>query len=217
MSSIVYFLAQISKICVRDASRKRDFTLDPSTVITTDVEKVLGDEGINCVVEVMGGTGLAKDVVLRSLASGKHVVTANKALIAEHMDEIQSAISSAPGSPLFAYEAAVCGGIPIINTLQTCYSGDNIHELMGICNGTTNFMLCKMEKGADYAEVLKEAQVSACRFVCFLFFALLLFFFCYWEGGGIVCARVSLSRYHWQMMNHAKGIGGFRRLLVVTP
>ena len=128
--------------------------------MTDKIDDVLNDDTLNCVVEVMGGTGIAKDVVLRALGKGKHVVTANKALIAEHLPEIQAAISSAPGGPSFAYEAAVCGAIPIINTLQTCYEGDVVTSVMGICNGTTNFMLCKMEGGADYGEVLKEAQVS---------------------------------------------------------
>ncbi|GMH94961.1 hypothetical protein TL16_g13045 [Triparma laevis f. inornata] len=151
-------LACIKKICVRDLQKTRDFTVDPTCTLTDSLDDVLNDETLNCIVEVMGGTGIAKDVVLRALSSGKHVVTANKALIAEHLGEIQKAIGEAEGSPSFAYEAAVCGAIPIINTLQSCYSGDNITSVMGICNGTTNFMLCKMEDGADYGEVLKEAQ-----------------------------------------------------------
>ncbi|GMI22235.1 hypothetical protein TrRE_jg5476, partial [Triparma retinervis] len=81
----------ISKICVRDLTKKRDFTLDSNTILTSSIDDVLNDTSINCIVEVMGGTGLAKDVVLRSLAGGKHVVTANKALIASHMSEIQAA------------------------------------------------------------------------------------------------------------------------------
>jgi len=152
-------LASIKKICVRDLTKPRSFTVDPQACALTDqIDDVLNDDTLNCVIEVMGGTGIAKDVVLRALGKGKHVVTANKALIAEHLPEIQSAILAAPGGPSFAYEAAVCGAIPIINTLQTCYEGDVVTSVMGICNGTTNFMLCKMEGGADYGEVLKEAQ-----------------------------------------------------------
>lgn len=89
----------------------------------------------------------------------KHVVTANKALIASYLIEIKDLLKLHP-SVTFNYEAAVCGGIPIIHTLQSDYLGDEIHGIMGIMNGTTNFMLCKMEDdGADYDDVLREAQV----------------------------------------------------------
>ena len=144
----------ISKICVRDASKARSFDLNEKlTTLVTDVNDVLNDDSIDCVVEVMGGTGLAKTVVMQALKRGKSVVTANKALIAENLNDFVD-LNGVP----FAYEAAVCGGIPIINTLQNCYAGDIIQEVMGICNGTTNYMLGKMEEGADYDEVLKEAQ-----------------------------------------------------------
>ena len=147
----------ISKICVRDIQKPRDFTIDESvTSFTTDPSSILKDDSIDCVVEVMGGTGLAKQVVIDSLSAGKPVVTANKALLAEYLDEIHQAALSAK-VPL-AYEAAVCGGIPIIQTLQSCYSGDIVQDVSGIANGTTNYMLTKMEQGADYAEVLQEAQ-----------------------------------------------------------
>lgn len=107
----------------------------------------------------MGGTSLSRTVVLESLKRGKSVVTANKALIAEHLDEIHAAVEQSGSSGvMFGYEAAVAGGIPIISTLQNCYSGDIINEIGGIINGTTNYMLGKMEGGADYDEVLKEAQ-----------------------------------------------------------
>uniref|UniRef100_A0A7S2KEY7 Homoserine dehydrogenase n=1 Tax=Leptocylindrus danicus TaxID=163516 RepID=A0A7S2KEY7_9STRA len=148
--------ATITKICVRDLDKPRDFTVDTNvTSMVSDVHEILNDENIDCVVEVMGGTGLAKTVVLEALKKGKSVVTANKALIAEHLEEINKLSGSGAN---FCYEAAVCGGIPIINTLQTCYTGDIINEVMGICNGTTNYMLGKMEEGAEYDEVLKEAQ-----------------------------------------------------------
>ena len=111
------------------------------------------------VVEVMGGTSLARTVVLEALKRGKSVVTANKALIAEHLDEIHTAVEQSGGNGVkFGYEAAVAGGIPIISTLQHCFAGDIINEIGGIINGTTNYMLGKMEDGADYDEVLKEAQ-----------------------------------------------------------
>lgn len=147
----------VTKLCVRDASKNRDFVIDTSvTEVVTDVQSILQDESIDLVVEVMGGTGLAKTVVEGALRAKKAVVTANKALLAEHLDELhQLAVEN---KTVLAYEAAVCGGIPIIQTLHSCYTGDFITELMGIANGTTNYMLGKMEEGADYNVVLKEAQ-----------------------------------------------------------
>ena len=128
--------ACITKICVRDVTKPRDFEINSDvTSLVTDVTSILEDDEIDCVVEVMGGVGLAKTVVFEALKKGKSVVTANKALIAENMDELVSMM--ADKRSMFGYEAAVCGGIPIINTLQSCYTGDNIHEVMGICNGTT--------------------------------------------------------------------------------
>jgi homoserine dehydrogenase len=117
-------LATVQTVVVRDASKPRDFALPKGVTLTSDMSKVLEDDSINCVVEVMGGCGVAKDVVLQSLARGKHVVTANKALVATHMPEIEAAARAAPGGAKLAFEAAVCGAIPIINTLQTCYVGD---------------------------------------------------------------------------------------------
>ncbi|KAL7556116.1 hypothetical protein ACA910_020199 [Epithemia clementina (nom. ined.)] len=145
----------IEKICVRSLSKPRDFAA-PSSLFTTDPKDILDNETIDCVVEVMGGTGFAKTVILEALQKGKSVVTANKALLAEHLDELRQAALAAQ-KPLM-YEAAVCGGIPIINALQTAYTPDVITKLQGIANGTTNFMLTKMEDGADYNAVLKEAQ-----------------------------------------------------------
>ncbi|KAL7491224.1 hypothetical protein ACHAWT_000640 [Skeletonema menzelii] len=162
--------AKITKICVRDANKPRDFQIDSSiTQVVTDVSSILNDDSIDLVVEVAGGTAFAKDAVFTALKAGKSVVTANKALIAEYLDEIVALVdqvNNAAGSRgkeekkavKFGYEASVCGGIPIIHTLQSAYKGDIINEVQGICNGTTNYMLGKMEDGADYDEVLKEAQ-----------------------------------------------------------
>jgi homoserine dehydrogenase len=149
----------ITKVCVRDLTKPRTFHInEAATELVSDVNSILQDDSIDMVVEVMGGTTLARTVVLEALKSGKSVVTANKALIAEHLDEIHNAVKGSSSNPKFAFEAAVCGGIPIIETLQSCYAGDVVHEVMGIANGTTNYMLGKMEMGADYNEVLKEAQ-----------------------------------------------------------
>ena len=133
--------------------------------VTTDVNAVLDDPDVDIVVEVMGGTTLAKDVVFRALRAGKDVVTANKALIADCLPEIEAVVAEAnaaqgAGAPRvqFGYEAAVCGGIPIIHTMNTDFVGDEVTRLRGIMNGCTNFMLTKMEaEGLSYADCLAEA------------------------------------------------------------
>ncbi len=124
----------ISKICVRDLAKPRSFHIDDvETKLVSDYNSIIEDDSIDLVVEVMGGTSLAKTVVLESLKKGKSVVTANKALIAEHLDEIRDAVVKTEGKAVFAYEAAVCGGIPIIQALQSCYTGDIVHEVM-VCD-----------------------------------------------------------------------------------
>ena len=148
----------IKKICVRDANKKRDFVLPKNTVITTDPEEILADEEIDIFVELIGGVGLAKKIVFSALEKNKHVVTANKALIAENFLEIEKILEENPDAK-FNFEASVAGGIPIINTLKTHFSIDKVFRISAILNGTTNFILSKMEKEkADYASTLKEAQ-----------------------------------------------------------
>lgn len=143
---------------MRSLDKPRDFEVDTETSFCTDPRDILDDASINCVVEVMGGTGIAKDVVFEALRKGKHVVTANKALVATELDVISGILRENPAAR-FGMEAAVCGGIPIINSLQTDFLGDTISSVQGIMNGTTNFMLTKMEsEGADYGDVLAEAQ-----------------------------------------------------------
>lgn len=150
---------EVAKICVRSLDKPRDFTIDASTCsLTTSYDDILNDPEINCCVELMGGVTHAKDVVFSAIKKGKHVITANKALIANYLDDIQALLKENPGVH-FGYEASTCGGIPIINALQSDFMSDDITEVKGIMNGTTNFMLCKMEdEGADYNDVLKEAQ-----------------------------------------------------------
>ena len=148
----------IAKICVRDASKKRDYELAGGTKLVTNIDDIINDPSINCVVELMGGTTTAKDVVFRAIAAGKHVVTANKALIAAFLPEIMALLAANP-KVSFNYEAAVCGGIPIIHSLQTDFMADKVTKIRGIMNGTTNYMLCKMEdEGAGSADALKGAQ-----------------------------------------------------------
>jgi homoserine dehydrogenase len=119
----------VTKICVQNLNKPRAFHLDESvTKLTTDVNSILNDESIDIVVEVMGGTDVARTIVLDSLSKNKSVVTANKALVAEHLEELYQAAQQSKG--VLSYEAAVCGGIPIIQTLHTCFTGDVIHQVM---------------------------------------------------------------------------------------
>lgn len=156
---------EVKTIAVRDASKPRDFSVPDGCEITEDSSSVLNDDDIDIVVEVMGGTTIAKDVVFNALTNGKHVVTANKALIADCLSEIKDHLASVnEGKALedsiqFSYEAAVCGGIPIINSLQSDYPGDEISMIAGIINGCTNFMLTSMDRdGLTYDESLAEAS-----------------------------------------------------------
>eukprot|EP00325_Prymnesiales_sp_UTEX-LB-985_P025750 CAMPEP_0174718824 /NCGR_PEP_ID=MMETSP1094-20130205/30091_1 /TAXON_ID=156173 /ORGANISM="Chrysochromulina brevifilum, Strain UTEX LB 985" /LENGTH=480 /DNA_ID=CAMNT_0015919023 /DNA_START=15 /DNA_END=1457 /DNA_ORIENTATION=+ len=154
---------QVTKIVVGNPDKPRDFAVPMGCEITTDVNDVIDDPDIDVVVEVMGGVTLAKDVVFRSLKAGKHVVTANKALIAQDLPEIEALIKSINADrdePVqFGYEAAVCGGIPIIHTLQGDFIGDDVVQLSGIINGCTNFMLSSMAGGGkSYADALAEAS-----------------------------------------------------------
>jgi homoserine dehydrogenase len=125
--------------------------------VVNDARKVIQNPEIDIVVELIGGYGIAKDLVLEAIAAGKHVVTANKALIAVHGNEIFKA-AHAQGV-MVAFEAAVAGGIPIIKALREGLSANRIEWIAGIINGTTNFILSEMrDKGLDFNMVLKEAQ-----------------------------------------------------------
>jgi len=125
--------------------------------VVDDARKIIQNPEIDIVVELIGGYGIAKDLVLEAIAAGKHVVTANKALIAVHGNEIFKA-AHAKGV-MVAFEAAVAGGIPIIKALREGLSANRIEWIAGIINGTTNFILSEMrDKGLDFNTVLKEAQ-----------------------------------------------------------
>lgn len=146
----------------RDPTRARDFAVDPRTLVTSSAEAVLDDPAVNMVVEVMGGKGeLARRVLLRSAAAGRHVVTANKALLAAHLPQVEAAFPRGARQRL-GYEAAVAGGIPIIRTLASALALDQPTAVSGILNGTTNFMLSAMagRAGVEYATVLAEAQAA---------------------------------------------------------
>ena len=146
----------ITKASARDLHRDRicdtkDFEL------TTDPFAIVSDPDIDIVVELIGGESPAEELVVQAIKQGKHVVTANKALIALHGNEIFS-LASRQGV-MVAFEAAVAGGIPIIKAIREGLSGNRLEWLAGIINGTGNFILTEMrEKGRDFAEVLSEAQ-----------------------------------------------------------
>ncbi|RUS47666.1 homoserine dehydrogenase [Cohnella sp. AR92] len=146
----------ISKILVKDRSKSRSIAVDASK-LTEDPWEIVRDPEIDIIVEVMGGIGSTKEYILEALERGKHVVTANKDLMALHGQEILAKASEKGCDVL--YEASVAGGIPIIRTLIEGFSSDRITKIMGIVNGTTNYILTKMsQEGAAYADVLKEAQ-----------------------------------------------------------
>ena len=145
-------------VCCRSPDKKRDFEFDAGTTLTADPTVIVHDSDIDIVVEVMGGTDVAKQVVLDSLTRGKYVVTANKALLAEHLHEMIAHTRSNPDTRL-CFEAAVGGGIPCIRAVQQTLVGDRFHQISGILNGTTNFMLSAMEAdGVSYDAILKTAQ-----------------------------------------------------------
>jgi len=147
---------RVLRVAVRDLSKPRSFTLEYG-VITDDLQSVVDDPEIDLVVELMGGRDLAGDLVLAALEAGKPVVTANKELVASRGPELIAAAERS-GVPLL-FEAAVGGGIPIIRPLSETLAGEPIDRVLGIVNGTTNFILTRMaDDGADYRDALAEAQ-----------------------------------------------------------
>ena len=146
----------ITHAAARDLSRPR-ICNTKGIKLTTDPYEVVDNPDIEIVVELMGGYDLARKLVLRAMDNGKHIVTANKALIALHGNEIFS-IAQEKGV-MVAFEAAVAGGIPIIKAIREGLAGNQIEWLAGIINGTGNFILTEMrDKGRDFADVLAEAQ-----------------------------------------------------------
>ena len=147
---------EISMLFARNLERAREVT-NGECEIVTDGNLVVNNPEIDIVVELIGGYGIAKDLVLKAIANGKHVVTANKALLATHGNEIFSAAQEK--GVMVAFEAAVAGGIPIIKALREGLTANRIQWIAGIINGTTNFILSEMrDKGLDFATVLKQAQ-----------------------------------------------------------
>lgn len=150
------FPFSLTKIGVQSLE-ETDFLGIPSAYFTEEKNDILEDESIDIVIEVIGGITTAKEIIETALKNGKHVITANKALLAEHGNELFS-LAKHHGVHL-KFEAAVGGGIPIIRTLQTHYSIGDISRIAGIVNGTCNFMLSALELGGkEYQQVLLEAQ-----------------------------------------------------------
>ncbi|MED1946196.1 MULTISPECIES: homoserine dehydrogenase [Brevibacillus] len=147
---------EVSRILVQDAEKSRNIS-SMEGVLTTDPASLLDDPEIEVIVEVIGGIHPAKEYILGALERGKHVVTANKDLMALHGAEILEKAQE-KGCDVF-YEASVAGGIPILRALVEGFSSDRIAKMMGIVNGTTNYIMTKMsQEGAEYSEVLKEAK-----------------------------------------------------------
>ncbi|MGZ4107213.1 MAG: homoserine dehydrogenase [Tumebacillaceae bacterium] len=150
------YKVEIKKVLVRDLDKKRRVDV-PRDLLTQNVWEIVQDPEIRIIIEVMGGERETRDYVQAALESGKHVITANKDLIALHSPDLYR--SAEQNHCELLYEAAVAGAIPIVRVMKQSFAGDRIHEVMGIVNGTTNFILSKMtDEGASYADVLREAQ-----------------------------------------------------------
>jgi len=147
---------QVTHAAARDITRAR--SCDTSEIQLTDnPQEVVANPEIDIIVELIGGEELARDLVMKAIANGKHVVTANKALIAKYGNEIFNAAQKK--GVMVAFEAAVAGGIPIIKAIREGLAGNRIEWLAGIINGTGNFILTEMrDKGRDFSDVLQEAQ-----------------------------------------------------------
>ena len=155
ISQKVGFPINIKTVLVRNIEKAKAF--DASLNLTTDFSDIINDAEINIVVEVMGGENPARQYMLQALQAKKHVITANKDVVALHGREMFEAATAHKVD--FMFEASVGGGIPIIRPLKQCLTANKITEVMGIVNGTTNYMLTKMSnEGMDYTQVLKEAQ-----------------------------------------------------------
>jgi len=148
---------EIVRAAAREINEQTVFAADSSVKLSDDAWDVVNDADVDVVVELIGGYSPARELVLKAIENGKHVVTANKALIAMHGDEIFAAASEKGVS--VCYEAAVAGGIPIIKAMREGLTANKIEWLAGIINGTGNFILTEMrDKGRDFDDVLKEAQ-----------------------------------------------------------
>ncbi|EPI6242124.1 homoserine dehydrogenase, partial [Neisseria gonorrhoeae] len=146
---------RISAMC--DLSEEKARQICPSAAFVKDPFELVARKDVDVVVELFGGTGIAKEAVLKAIENGKHIVTANKKLLAEYGNEIFPLAEKQ--NVIVQFEAAVAGGIPIIKALREGLAANRIKSIAGIINGTSNFILSEMrEKGSAFADVLKEAQ-----------------------------------------------------------
>jgi homoserine dehydrogenase len=156
LASRVGATVKVHRVAVRDLKKKRG-TAIPKNLLTTDWREVVFDPQVQLVAELIGGTTTAREIILAALKLGKPVVTANKALLSAHGEELFAAAKKY-GTNLY-YEASVCGGIPIIKSLREGFVGNRINALYGIVNGTCNYILTRMKlEGADFGAVLADAQ-----------------------------------------------------------
>ncbi len=147
---------EVGRVAVRNLARERDVPL-PAGVFTHDADVVVADDDVDVVVEVMGGIEPARSVITEAIKRGKPVVTANKELLANVGKELFEAAETAGVDLLF--EASVAGGIPLMRPLRESLAGDRIRRVMGIVNGTTNYILTRMtEEGSSFQDALAEAQ-----------------------------------------------------------
>ncbi len=146
----------ITHACAKEIKPSADYRIE-NIVLTQNLEEVVNNPDLDIIVELLGGTTIAKEMILKAIHNGKHVVTANKALIAKYGNEIFQ-LAQEKGV-MIGFEAAVAGGIPIIKAIREGLSANKIQWVAGIINGTSNFILTEMrDKGAEFADVLAEAQ-----------------------------------------------------------
>ncbi|MBU3144457.1 homoserine dehydrogenase [Clostridium sp. CF012] len=147
---------EVAKILVKDINKKRDITVAKG-ILTDNIDDIINDESIKIVVELIGGPGQAKEYMIRAMKAKKHIVTANKLVIANWSDELFKIAEEE--KVLFYYEASVAGGIPIIREINESLTANRIQQIIGIINGTTNYILSKMTNdGISFEAALKEAQ-----------------------------------------------------------
>ena len=148
---------EIVKIAVRNKNKKRDIDGLDDSIITDDPYEVVNNPDIEIVAELVGGIKPALDLIKTAIKNGKHIVTANKELLAKHGEELLNFAEA--HNKVILYEAAIAGGIPLIMPIKTILAGNKITKIKAILNGTTNYILTKMDiQGASYTDVLKEAQ-----------------------------------------------------------
>lgn len=156
MASRIGVKVELRKIAVKALDEPRPYAI-PRSLMTTHWQEVVNDPAVDVVIELVGGTTIARTIILAALKLGKPVITANKALLSAHGEELFAAAREY-GANLY-YEASVCGGIPIIKSVREGFVGNRITHLYGIVNGTCNYILSRMKaEGADFSDVLRDAQ-----------------------------------------------------------